>query len=155
MGQWFHYAQTYDGANIRVYINGGLTNTFAFAGRTASTGPLYISGRGVQHPFNGLIDEVEIFDRTLSPAEVTARYNSGPASGMVAWYKGENNANDQFGVNNGTFSAGTFVTGKVGQAFDLDGADDYVQIPDSASFNATHAVSILSLIHISEPTRPY
>lgn len=55
-----------------------------------------------------------------------------PPSGMVAWYPGEGNANDIQGTNNGTLQNGaTFATGKVGQAFNFDGADDYVEVLDS------------------------
>src|SRR5439155_762752 len=43
----------------------------------------------------------------------------------------ENNADDIQGTNNGTLQGGaTFVPGKVGQAFSLDGSDDYVLVPD-------------------------
>jgi uncharacterized repeat protein (TIGR01451 family)/fimbrial isopeptide formation D2 family protein len=54
-------------------------------------------------------------------------------SGMVAWYPGEGNANDIQGGNHGTLQNGAmFAAGKVGQAFSLDGSDDYVQLSNSA-----------------------
>ncbi|MBI3194004.1 MAG: putative Ig domain-containing protein, partial [Ignavibacteriae bacterium] len=47
-------------------------------------------------------------------------------SGLITWWKGENNANDSQDGNNGTLQNGTtFATGKVGQAFSFDGVDDY------------------------------
>lgn len=53
--------------------------------------------------------------------------------GLVGWWKGEGNANDSAGMNNGSLSASgaTYATGEVGQGFRFDGTDGYVQIPDS------------------------
>src|SRR5438132_1473161 len=54
--------------------------------------------------------------------------------GLVSWWPGENNANDIYGSNNGTLVNGTgFAAGKVGQAFSLDGVNDYVDV--GAGFN--------------------
>src|SRR6266852_2988243 len=53
-----------------------------------------------------------------------------PPSGMVAWYTGEGNANDFLGNNNGTLQNGAaFAAGKVGQAFSLNGANQFVSLP--------------------------
>src|SRR5213080_193555 len=49
-----------------------------------------------------------------------------PPAGVVAWYPGDGNASDTQG-HNGTLQGGaTFTAGKVGQAFSLDGVNDYV-----------------------------
>ena len=53
-----------------------------------------------------------------------------PPSGMVAWYTAEGNANDFLGSNNGTLQNGaTFAAGKVGQAFSLNGVNQFVSLP--------------------------
>ncbi len=56
-----------------------------------------------------------------------------PPSGLVSWWKGEGNANDSAGTNNGTLSpsGASYAPGMVGQAFRFDGANGYVQIADS------------------------
>ena len=52
---------------------------------------------------------------------------SQPPSGLVSWWRGEGTANDATGANHGTLQNGvTFVPGKDGMAFHLDGGDDYV-----------------------------
>ncbi|MDQ4120274.1 MAG: CHRD domain-containing protein [Acidobacteriota bacterium] len=57
-----------------------------------------------------------------------------PFVGTAAWYRAENSANDWSGGNNGSLQNGaTFVTGKVGQAFNLDGTDDYISAADTTS----------------------
>src|SRR5262245_8352617 len=55
---------------------------------------------------------------------------------LVGWWKGDGNATDAVGNNNGTLigNAG-FSSGIVGQAFSFDGIDDYLSIPSSASLN--------------------
>jgi uncharacterized repeat protein (TIGR01451 family) len=90
--------------------------------------------------FNGLIDEVEIFDRALSAVEIAAIYNAGSAgkcrscapvpSGMVAWWKAEDNALDLIGTNDGNLQGGvTYAAGKVGQAFSFSVDGAMVTIP--------------------------
>ena len=64
-------------------------------------------------------------------------------SGLVAWWKGEGDASDAVGANNGTLVNGaTFATGKVGQAFSLDGVDDYIDVPPATSLNLDNALTI-------------
>jgi len=57
-----------------------------------------------------------------------------PPAGLVAWWKGEGNANDTIGTNNGIVD-GTlgFANGKVGQAFQFTTTNADVKIPASAS----------------------
>ncbi|PYI84927.1 MAG: hypothetical protein DME26_12290, partial [Verrucomicrobia bacterium] len=52
-----------------------------------------------------------------------------PPPGIVGWWRGETNALDSAGTNNGVLRNGTmFTTGKVGQAFSLDGISQSVDI---------------------------
>ena len=59
-----------------------------------------------------------------------------PLSGMVDWWKGEGNANDSVGANNGTLTGGTYTSGMVGQAFSLSGSSNFVSVPDSPSLDS-------------------
>jgi hypothetical protein len=76
-----------------------------------------------------------------------------PPSGLVSWYRSEASANDSAGSNNGTLENGVaFAAGEVGQAFNFDGADDDVNIPDSASLAAiTTAITVDAWIN-PQPT---
>ncbi|MBA4147881.1 MAG: putative Ig domain-containing protein [Verrucomicrobia bacterium] len=59
---------------------------------------------------------------------------SSPASGMVAWWRGEDNAGDSVGGNHGVASAGvSFSPGKVGTSFNMNGTDGYVIVPASSN----------------------
>jgi len=113
VGEWNHIAVTYDSNGAKMYLNGGTpvvntsqTNPIAYnldfvsdnvtigcapaGGSTSSpTGP-------TQH-FNGLIDEVGIFNTALTEAEVLAIYNAtetGKTADLnslttppIAWYR--------------------------------------------------------------------
>lgn len=61
-----------------------------------------------------------------------------PTSGLISHWKADGNANDSVDGNNGTLFGTTFASGKNGQAFSLDGVNDYVRIPDSANLNPAH-----------------
>jgi VCBS repeat-containing protein len=71
---WTHLAVTYDGAMLRLFVNGTQVATRALtAPITASTGALRIGGNSVWTEFfQGRIDEVRIYNRALSAAEIQA-----------------------------------------------------------------------------------
>lgn len=53
---------------------------------------------------------------------------------LVCYWAGNGNALDSAGTNNGTLTNGaTYSAGTVGQAFSLDGSDDYVALPNATS----------------------
>ena len=84
-GTWTHLAATYDGANLRLYINGALANSIAVTGSMAtSTNPLRMGGNAIwgEH-YGGLIDEVRVYRRTLSAAEITTDMNTAVAGGAA------------------------------------------------------------------------
>ncbi len=82
LNTWFHMVGTYDGANLRLYLNGELNNTVANTGAIAtSTTPLVIGGNTEisDEFFNGFIDEVRVYNRTLTPDQIRQDYQAGVA----------------------------------------------------------------------------
>jgi hypothetical protein len=71
---WSHVAVTYEGTTIRLYQNGTQVGTQAATGRIiATSGVLRIGGNTVWPEwFAGRIDEVRIYNRALTPAEIAA-----------------------------------------------------------------------------------
>ena len=64
---------------------------------------------------------------SIALVALAASVCAGPSSGMVGCWRGEGNASDSVGGNNGTLQNGTtFAQGKVGQAFSFDGQNDSV-----------------------------
>ena len=78
LNAWTHLAVTYDGSNLRLYVNGTLVRTTAMSGSmAASTGVLRLGGNSVWGEwFSGLMDDVRIYNRALSTAEVQADMNT-------------------------------------------------------------------------------
>ena len=77
---WYHVVGTYDNESIRVYIDGNLRATENLTSNPATSNePIYIGTRG-ENPldrfFNGTIDEVRLWNRTLSLSEIQASYES-------------------------------------------------------------------------------
>src|SRR6059036_2555839 len=63
--------------------------------------------------------------------------------GIAGWWRGENNALDSAGTNHGVLKNGaTFATGKIGQGFQLDGQNDYVEIADSPELSITNSITV-------------
>jgi len=77
---WQHIAATWDGStngsNIHIYVNGvpadGVSTNGSGAASDDTTAPLTIGNRlvDVARGFNGSIDDVHVFNRVLSPAEI-------------------------------------------------------------------------------------
>jgi len=78
LNAWTHLAVTFDGTTLRLYVNGALAGSKAAAGSmAASTGVLRIGGNAIWPEFfAGLIDEVRVYNRALSAAEIGADMNA-------------------------------------------------------------------------------
>jgi hypothetical protein len=64
--RWTHLAMTYDGANMRLYVNGSLVAERPGSGTPrASAGPLRIGAGSRGRFFKGRIDDVRIYNRAL------------------------------------------------------------------------------------------
>ncbi len=77
---WTHVAVTYDGTTMRAYVNGALYGTpqainLPALERTAPGRVAWIFGAGNADYFSGTIDEVRVYGRALSQAEVAADQN--------------------------------------------------------------------------------
>jgi hypothetical protein len=160
-GRWYHVVATWNGTTRTLYLNGvsdGTPNSTAQAradvGGNSAIGRL---GSFDGHYFNGIIDDVRVYNRALSASEVAALYAGGTAgasqigASTQTLQKGTSLANGLVGLwtfdgyditqnaildrsgqgNNGGFYNGATSSaktqGKLGQALSFDGIDDYVQ----------------------------
>jgi hypothetical protein len=71
-GIWQHVAASWDGLELRIYVNGVLSNTKPLAGTNLrnNTNPIWIGGNQIGENFNGSIDEVRIWNKTLCQPEI-------------------------------------------------------------------------------------
>jgi len=146
---WYHVVGTNDGTNSKIYINGALAGTAAQGNPAGPTGDLKIGLCSTQSQsyryWDGLIDEVAIWNDALTADEITALYNSGnglDASSNSGNYSSSSNLqgywkfNEGSGTtltdqtsngNNGTISGATWSTdtpGFVTYYVATDGSDD-------------------------------
>ena len=87
-GQWYHVAATWDGSEVRIYVDGVLDKTPPdVRGGTIGTDtrPLYIGGRGTADVLDGIVDDVRIYNRALTAAEVAALANPSASVRITAW----------------------------------------------------------------------
>ncbi|MEA2748180.1 MAG: hypothetical protein QOI41_2323 [Myxococcales bacterium] len=74
-----HLVATYDGATLRMYVD-GKADTKAVVGDSASMNDVvahaFIGSTGTGNFFNGTIDEVAIYDKALTPAQVQAHHDA-------------------------------------------------------------------------------
>jgi beta-galactosidase len=72
-GVWHHLAGTYDGSNVKLYVDGELTGNTAHTGSIASNTYNVNIGRDSQNTdrlYEGEIDDIRIYGRALSQGEV-------------------------------------------------------------------------------------
>lgn len=76
---WYHVVGTFDGSNVRVYLDGVLIDTSPAVGSMDDDGlGLRIGSDDSGKEFDGQIDDVRIYNRPLSNMEVLVLYESVP-----------------------------------------------------------------------------
>ncbi|OGG36109.1 hypothetical protein A3G68_05535 [Candidatus Gottesmanbacteria bacterium RIFCSPLOWO2_12_FULL_42_10] len=132
-----------DGQYIQLFINGVESSKVSTTGTTLRTSNQNhsIGGRLASEYFTGQLDDVRIYNRAFSPAEVSRLYNWG--SGLLGWWKMDEGSADTCsgGVNDSCDSSGngydgawnghaTSTNGRFGNGVTFDGTGDYVDAGD-------------------------
>jgi Concanavalin A-like lectin/glucanases superfamily len=159
--RWSHVAVTYDGMTLRLYVDGTRVSSRATKGTIKkTTDPLWIGGnRPYGEYFQGVIDEVRVYDRALSPFDVRAEMSTpiasgriSPAVGLVGAYafdagSGTVVADASDNGNAGTIHGATWTTrGRFGRAVRFDGAGAVVRVAASTSLNLRGAMTLSAWI---------
>ena len=163
--QWYFIVGTWNGTHQMLYVDGTEVASTDQTGYStgSSTLPLYL-GRSAYdagpHYHNGKLDDAAIYNRALSPSEVTQLHDRGLqrlanniSSGRVAYYPLDIDYDDYSGSNDGTASGDVYIfnghtvtangdpqlsssTKKIGSgSMYFDGSGDYLSIPDSDDWN--------------------
>ena len=142
---WVHVVLNYNGSGvINVYYNGNQAATVNGTISTSTNGNFRIGYAGVWSYFNGSVDQVRVFNSSLSQSDVTALYNETTTTAQsasvdyvlanpnsVAYYK-MSDVTDQIGGNTLTNSNVNFNTeGKFGFAGAFNGSNSKLTISDS------------------------
>jgi formylglycine-generating enzyme required for sulfatase activity len=95
LNSWHHIVATMDENYTRVYLDGALVGEAASAGALVWNGSYYTTSIGLHSdsvvswwdPFDGRIDEVALFDRALSGAEVTQLASDGNGNSIADFWE--------------------------------------------------------------------
>ena len=174
---FYHCVVTYDGSGnsngVKIYLDGVsdtlVTRTNTLANKTISnSGNLWFGNLAYQNlPLNGLLDEVGIWDRVLTPSEVTELYNSGSGkqytppvvstpsiitdglvlnldAGNTLSYPGT--GTDWFDLtsndNDGVLLNGASYITDGGGSISFDGVNDFVDCGNDISFDITQTLTL-------------
>lgn len=79
LNKFFHIAMTWDGNDVKGYINGAYETGFAALASplTVTSNNVYIGSVGPAEIFKGAIDEVRIYNQSLSLSEIQKHYAEG------------------------------------------------------------------------------
>jgi len=167
-GAFTHVAGVYTGSALNLYMNGVLVATKATTVAAIPTNTLGLqigADSGGATRFAGTIDEPRIFAAALTAADIQNIYQAGslahcacvPApTGLVSWWRGDDNFADARGVNNGVNSgAVTFGQGAVANGFKMSGAaSSFVLVADAPSLQLTGDITIEAWINPAALTAP-
>ena len=147
--QFHNLTLTKEGLIYKYYVNGVLDKTMS-----TSIAPLSIffalkfgAIDGNTDNFNGIIDDISIYNRALTPAEINQIYSDQTSTvstppcptlatnlqtGLVGYWPFCGNANDESGNgNNGTVNGATLTTDRFGNAnsaYSFDGVNDLIDV---------------------------
>ena len=81
-GHWYHFVGTYDGTTIRLYQDGievgSLVHSVGGAVSTNGAAPVSIGDSPLGgRPYDGMIDEVRVYERALTATDVTTLFSTG------------------------------------------------------------------------------
>lgn len=175
--EWTHLVATVDEwGMVSLYVNGNLEAQGYVTWRYNGAQPFYAGGRGGAYSFDGMIDEIGIYDRAFSPTEVTNLYSASltaitpidpqplatnlpcqnPPSGITAWWLGNDNR-DFKGTNNLVYVNGAYSSdnGVVGKGYYLDGIDDFLLVSNAPALNPTNAMTLETWFAITTSSTGY
>lgn len=178
LGKWQHAVVTWDGSstasNVSIYVDGKeisyvtTTNGVDAENSDASINFFIGNNSGGTQTFDGLIDEVRIYNRALSAQEIKTLYQTGAAKivapenrGLVGyWNLNEGNGTKALDLsgsrNHGTLTSGpVWVNGRLGKALSFDGSSNYVDLglgKIGPQLNGATSVTISSWIYPRDST---
>ena len=164
---WYHVVAVYNASaqTLDIFVNGVIDNgtlSGIVPSSQRSNGAHLVIGKSPNNfsRFKGLIDDVRIYNRALSPDEIKRLYNLGGTvklnssqnlnnnnslqKGLVGWWTFDGkdmagvHAYDKSGNDNrGILTSGpTRTIGKIGQGLQFDGSNDYVDANNSTSLQS-------------------
>ncbi len=146
--EWQYFTAVVNGTSMKVYRNAveGISTEF-IGQRQYNNKNLYIGKYGSSNKlwYNGLIDELKIWNKALTEEEIKEEYEKADEPeniGMVLYFSfnetNSNTAHDSIGKNHGTIHGAEWTQGKMGNALNFDGNEDYIALGNSNILNLTY-----------------
>lgn len=147
---------TYSKSILKIYINGDLSATYDNVSAINSSADSIIIGVTPRistpplfnYQLDGWLDDLRLYNRTLSAEEVKALYQETSVnlnSGLVAYYPFNGNAYDESGSGRNGVAYGASLTsdkdGKANSAYSFNGTTNYINLPSSGLNMNTYSYS--------------
>ena len=164
---WTHVALVKNGTSIQLYLNGDL--------KYSGTGPATLAPNPQQvrlgsrlnagHEYNGLMDEVRIWNTARSAVELKKNlFNqnlASSASGLVAYYRfnegsgttAANSGTNTTGINGTLINSPVWTSSPVqfsANSLSFNGTSDYATIAHDASLNITSAITLEGWVYATK-----
>ncbi|WP_421764969.1 BspA family leucine-rich repeat surface protein [Ekhidna sp.] len=137
--EWVQVVASFDGSNANLYLNGELVATETGRSYDLSVGNLYVGRQGTVNDeyYGGSIDDIRIYNRTLTYAEIQDLYaennwlQSAPSSFITTWQTTSDNESINIPI------------GLDGEIYDytVDWGDGTVESGFTADANHTYAIA--------------
>lgn len=137
-----------DSVNLTLYLNGQEMKSGGVSGNQTVNDKVGIvlgnwSSNGADTTFNGIIDDIRIYNRALSEPEIQTLYElervqgrrepvtqAVAADAQVSRYALDGDVTDSWGSNDGSVNGATSTNDAIyGQAYSFDGTDDNISTP--------------------------
>ena len=113
-GIWYHLAMTYDGSEMKFYLNGDLKKTKSASGSILEINNKLSLGANLDgdHTVNGNLDEIRIWNSARNFQQINASMEttlSGNEEGLVAYYNCNQGSGDVLTDNSGHDNNGEII----------------------------------------------
>ena len=164
--KWNHIVIVKDSLNLKYFFNGKLiySNQIFEPNKMPST--IFFGTRffDANCAFDGILDDISYYSRSLNEAEIQALYTTTPISenlpsylpkdGLVGWWPFNGNANDESGNGNHGNINGAALTldrnGHENKAYNFDGISSFIEVKHSKSLIFEKNFSIYTWVKIND-----
>ncbi|NIO45153.1 MAG: hypothetical protein GTN36_06420 [Candidatus Aenigmarchaeota archaeon] len=141
LNQWYHVVGVWNSTHSQIYLNGTQKGIKTLTGAMVATANDVLIGNNPtdERQFNGIIDEVKIWDGALNPNEIMNEYIKNNLIGYWKFDEGSGTAVDSSSFNNDGIINGAIWSStdcKSGSCLSFDGNNDYVFVSDSLSLDS-------------------
>jgi len=158
-GSWHHVAATYDGQNMRLYVNGELDRSKSESRSIASSSHHIIIGKDHHNYYKGSMDDIRIYKTALSQSQIYEIYSDAKYFDPAAWWPmndnaGNNTVQDLSGNgNHGAAQRNTNLISNSNGALTFNGVSDYINYGDNSYFDFSSGLHASAWIKLDSLNR--